>query len=84
MRIALADDGLPIFTVKAELGPIRYPKRSDGTRSPNGCYLVFRCPKCGQENNHGGVFNELGAGDGHRVSHCECWPRGYYIKEVLP
>jgi hypothetical protein len=32
----------------------------------------FQCPKCGKTNLHG-------QGDGHRASHCPCWPTGYYI-----
>ena len=77
-------DGLPIFDVTAVDGPFRYPKRSDGTRPKDGCQLLFKCPKCGRENNHGGVYKRKGEGDGHRVSHCNCWPNGYYIKEVSP
>ncbi|MBA3012673.1 MAG: hypothetical protein FP812_20900 [Desulfobacula sp.] len=33
----------------------------------------FRCPVCGQENVHG-------RGAGHRVAHCDCWERGYFIE----
>lgn len=54
-------------------------------RTPSGalgCHLVFRCPQCGKENCHGGAYGQLGAGDGHRVSHCACWPKGYYLREV--
>ncbi len=35
--------------------------------------LAFTCPCCGERNVHG-------QGDGHRVSHCECWKRGYDIR----
>ncbi len=71
---------VPTFDVRPE-GRFLYPRRSDGTRE-TGCHLVFRCPVCGQENNHGGLYGQPGAGDGHRVSHCPCWERGYYIREV--
>ncbi len=35
----------------------------------------FRCPICGKTNTHT-------AEGGYRVSHCACWPRGYYIREA--
>ena len=35
--------------------------------------VEFQCPKCAKWNMHG-------YGDGHRVSHCSCWPNGYYLK----
>ena len=44
--------------------------------------LVFVCPKCGKKNVHGGVHGVKGGGDGHRVSHCECWPNGYFLEEI--
>jgi hypothetical protein len=43
--------------------------------------IQFVCPKCGRKNSHGGCGSP-GAGDGHRVSHCQCWPNGYYLKEA--
>ena len=73
---------LPTFEVMAKGGPYKYPRRSDGIRPPDGCSLVFTCPKCKKEQSHGGMYNQKGAGDGHRVSHCRCWPDGYYLKEV--
>lgn len=41
----------------------------------NAVNVMFRCPRCGKENWHG-------KGDGHRVAHCGCWPRGYVIVEA--
>lgn len=55
---------------------------SCGPGRKRGCHLVFRCPVCGQKISHGGWFKDLGAADGHRASHCNCWPKGYYIREV--
>lgn len=80
--IGYADDGLPIFKVVPEDGPFKYPARPDGTRAPDGCHLVFKCPKCKAINVHGGVYKQKGGGDGHRVEHCNCWPNGYYLREV--
>ncbi len=34
--------------------------------------LIFECPICKKENRHGSM-------EGHRVSHCGCWPKGYDI-----
>jgi hypothetical protein len=50
--------------------------------SPPGCHLTFTCPVCGEKIVHGGYFDNPGAADGHRVSHCGCWEEGYYIREV--
>jgi hypothetical protein len=66
---------VPTFEVRPEG---RFRCQSGGW----GCYLVFRCPVCGHENNHGGSYDRPGEGDGHRVSHCGCWEGGYYIREV--
>lgn len=43
--------------------------------------MRFVCPKCSKANTHGTCGKSVGGGDGHRVSHCECWPNGYYVKE---
>jgi len=67
---------IPTFEVKAQ----GYYKNSEDSKPR--CHLVFRCPVCGKENSHGGYYNEKGAADGHRSSHCQCWPHGYNIKEV--
>jgi hypothetical protein len=70
---------LPVFEVRAK-GRFLYPASG---KAPNvGCYLVFKCPNCGRVNSHGGTFGKKGGGDGHRCSHCPCWPSGYYIKET--
>lgn len=38
----------------------------------------FTCQVCRKLNTHG-------AGDGHRLSHCNCWePRGYFIARLTP
>lgn len=66
---------IPTFAAKAE-------GRYISTDGKEGCYLVFRCPVCGKENAHGGLFGDPGAGDGHRVAHCDCWEDGYYIEET--
>lgn len=51
-------------------------------REKPGCNLVFQCPVCGTRNAHGGYYGEIGAADGHRVSHCRCWKDGYNLKEI--
>jgi hypothetical protein len=51
-------------------------------RSADGVSLIFTCPSCGEENSHGAGGPKFGAGDGHRVSHCPCWPRGYILREA--
>ena len=44
--------------------------------------LAFVCPVCGKRNVHtGGRANKPGRADGHRWSHCRCWPDGYEIRE---
>lgn len=73
-------DDIPTFEVKAK-GKFFYGPDSEGHRG-KGCYLVFNCPKCKSHIAHGGVYGKKGEADGHRVSHCDCWPKGYYIKEV--
>ena len=40
----------------------------------SGGGLQFRCPTCRKVNHHG-------EGEGHRVSHCACWPNGHYLLE---
>lgn len=49
-----------------------------------GTYLVFRCPKCKAKNYHGAWFKQPGKADGHRHSHCRCWPNGYFLRETQP
>ena len=71
---------IPTFKVKAE-GEFLYAPGTNG-KQIKGCHLVFECPLCENINVHGGTFGVKGDGDGHRVSHCGCWPDGYYIKEV--
>ena len=58
----------------------------DVKRSEGGGQLSFNCPVCGKLNRHGstGAHQPCGAGDGYRVSKCECWkPFGYQIHEVI-
>lgn len=45
--------------------------------------MQFVCPLCGKKNAHGCCGLVVGGGDGHRVSHCPCWPNGYYVKEQI-
>jgi hypothetical protein len=66
---------IPTFEVIAS-GRFKYP------RGKTGCHLSFTCPACGSKNSHGGEYEKIGEGDGHRVSHCGCWKKGYFIKEV--
>lgn len=66
---------IPIFDVTAE----GCWKTDD---SKFGCHLVFTCPVCGTGIAHGGYYGKIGAADGHRTSHCLCWKKGYYIREV--
>lgn len=40
--------------------------------------MRFICPRCGCPIRHGRGC------DGHRESHCSCWPGGYYVKEAGP
>jgi len=54
----------------------------DVTRSRDGVCLSFTCPRCGWRNTHAAVGPKKGDGDGHRGSHCRCWPRGYELREV--
>lgn len=44
-----------------------------------GIHLRFTCPKCSKENRHGSGGVGHGPPYGHRVSHCACWERGYYL-----
>lgn len=73
-------DVIPTFTVMAR-DMFEYAPGADGT-CKQGCHLTFTCPICKGVNNHRGIYDEIGKGDGHRCSHCDCWPKGYYIKEV--
>lgn len=75
-------DGIPVFACEPK-GRWRNPLMSDGTRLPDGCYLVFTCPLCGTQLAHGGIYGKPGDGDGHRSAHCNCWPNGYYLREHL-
>lgn len=68
---------IPTFKVKRDL-PFTYP---DGTP---GVYLIFTCPKCKAVNSHGGFRGKPGSADGHRSSHCRCWPSGYFLVEIKP
>ncbi len=79
--IGTADDGIPIMAVRAE-GRFKYPVPSEDGTYNEGCHLVFECPKCSAYISHGGTYGKVGAGDGHRCSHCDCWPKGYYLKEI--
>lgn len=71
-EILYAEDGIPVFLVK----------RAAKARVDEVATVSFKCPKCRKKNIHGGCNNSKGGGDGHRESHCRCWPQGYYIKEV--
>lgn len=71
-KMLYAEDGIPVFLVK----------RAAKTRVDEVATVSFKCPKCRKKNIHGGCNNSKGGGDGHRVSHCPCWPNGYAIKEV--
>lgn len=42
--------------------------------------IEFRCPSCGKLNIHGNGGSR-GPNYGHRVSHCGCYPNGYFLKE---
>jgi hypothetical protein len=64
----------PTFVVTAE-------GRWKAEGHPDGCHLVFNCPVCGRKIAHGGYFENVGGGDGLRSSHCNCWEKGYYIRE---
>ena len=78
--LGTAEDRIPIFAVTASGNFKTFPKK--GSENDRGCHLSFVCPKCGKKNMHGGTYGEPGTCDGHRASHCECWPLGYYIREV--
>lgn len=68
---------VPIFNVKPEGRFTGF-----GEDKAEGCQLVFWCPICRQKRHHGGYYGQKGKADGHRTSHCQCWPHGYYIREV--
>ena len=72
--ISTDDEGRPTFAVKAV---------NFRTRGGWGCSLEFICPKCGRKNGHTGVYGKPGAADGRRSSPCGCWPKEYYIKEIV-
>lgn len=55
--------GTPTFRCK--------PVRGEGNQYSDTT-VQFKCPKCGKINSHG-------HGNGHRVSHCPCWPEGYEL-----
>lgn len=42
-------------------------------QNPHTGFLSFKCPVCGRMNRHG-------RGEGHRASHCGCWPDGYILR----
>ena len=52
----------------------------------DGVFLVFKkkCEYCKRNHVHGagGYGTPSGFGNGHRSSHCDGYPEGYYIKEV--
>lgn len=79
-KIVGYDGAIPIVEVRAEGEPYRTYGDERGERS--GIHLAFHCPKCGKTNLHGGRYREPGACDGHRLSHCDCWPRGYHLRET--
>lgn len=62
-------DGLPVFVA------VRVRGKDE---------MSFVCPQCGKKNTHGCCGTAVGAGDGHRVSHCPCWKHGYYVTEQRP
>ena len=79
--LGYAADGQPIFGVVPQ-GRFRYPVPNRDGKHTIGCYLVFICPGCHLEICHTGTYRKPGDGDGHRERHCNCWLRGYYIREV--
>jgi len=80
--LGYAPDGLPIFGAVAQ-GRFRYPAPDQTGKRHVGCYLIFICPSCRGEICHGGCYGKPGEGNGHRQPHCNCWRRGYYIREVM-
>lgn len=42
--------------------------------------LTFICPSCGEKHWHG-CTTEDGAPE-HRVAHCGCHPRGYFLRPI--
>lgn len=49
--------------------PVIRIKREEFSTSPGT--LIYRCPICGNIHGHGACEEQLGAGDGHRLSHCD-------------
>jgi len=43
-----------------------------------GSQFTFKCEHCGEKHYHGA------AAEGHRVSHCFAYPRGYFLKKAKP
>jgi len=78
--IGTATDGRPVIRAIAK-GRFKQYGRND-ERVEDGCHLTFTCPKCKTKISHGGWYGQPGMGDGRRVAHCKCWPRGYYVKEI--
>src|SRR4051812_36664433 len=73
----------------AENPPVLWARRvtSSNRRMNPIARLAAWCPMCQAEHFHGGVSNDFGAGDGHRVAHClngsGFEPRnGYILREV--
>ena len=75
------DSGGPTFQVRPS-GFLWRPKNPDGSKPTYGCHISFHCPMCGKMNAHGGDYRNKGGGDGHRNSHCSCWPSGYMLQEI--
>lgn len=40
-----------------------------------GAQFIFWCEHCGNDHVHGAI-------EGHRVSHCPAYPRGYFLKKA--
>lgn len=62
------------------------PPIVDAVRNREG-NLTISCPYCSRTHTHGGGGSlELGAGDGHRVSHCTLEgpgrDAGYVVREI--
>lgn len=66
---------LKIIEKKGLHDRMEFPEVPTFKAKPSGpCTVSFICPVCGNANCHGN------SGPGHRVSHCDCWSRGYHVE----
>lgn len=58
----------------------------EGLLTPDSVQIVIPCPYCESWHRHGAIRPEIGAGDGHRTSHCDdeaVKPNAGYILKTI-